>query len=277
MTTVYSNWEQINNLNTTDLPCAVSGLARSGTTYFYRNMAYFNLDRFIVEEYFNPYMEYKFNNDYNTVEIDIEKIISNNKRLTSFNADYIEEKLKNRIENIKHITYAGIYPKILHSQQFPLLYKYSNKYQEIIDSYFWYVVVRKNWQDVLLSILYMHHKNRPHYYANEPLNDAKFTVKEESIYSILNYIQEMYMHLTNQKHKKVIYMDEFSHLPAYDLSDKINNFKLPRHDKDKTEFIKSCITNYQQVIDISNKYMQTIEERTNGVIYLLGDNMLIKE
>lgn len=277
-----TSWQDILDKNTTSKPVIVGGLPRSGTTAVYRELGYLLPDKFKTEEYLNPY--YKYNYDQGNIIMDTKTMveIAKHKNVNdhAVNIDELHEKI-HQIE-IRG-GWANNFMKVLpiHLRNIGLVNR--ELAVEIAQTHFWILVIRRKWEECLLSNLYSNNFNKFHYYGNEQLIEEKF---EGSIDKLNNFLKHFDV-LPRQidvaiKDYAFIYKEEVETLPSVYATNTTSKQDLssvkappPRNDKGKSERIIQMMTNYDQIMDLANTWMETnLESVSNGMFYLDENKLL---
>lgn len=277
-----TSWQDILDKNTTSKPVVVGGLPRAGTTATYRELGYLMPDKLKTEEYLNPY--YKYNYDQYKITMDIKTMaeIAQHKNVND-HAVNIEE-LREKIHQIEiRGGWANNFMKVLplHLRNVGLVNR--ELAVEIAQAHFWILLIRRKWEECLLSNLYSNKFNKFHYYGDEQLIEEQF---EGSIDKLNNFLRHFEV-LPRQIHVGIrdytfIYKEEVETLPSVYSTKTVSEQDLsslkappPRNDKGKSDRIKQMMTNYDQIMDLANTWMETKLESTSNGMFYLDENKLL--
>jgi hypothetical protein len=262
----FNSWREILSLNTTNLPPIIGGMPRSGTTFAYRNLwVEQGTSKYFLEEYFNPFYSFNYNDTEPKITIDRQTIQNNflkNNKINSSDKDVSAYRYKQLCSIGLDKGFLKVSPNNLHTLS-------ENDLIHISKNHFWILIIRPNWVDCMFSNLYSQHFNKYHYYGDEKLLDQTFEVSYNSIDDYLNLFHLMYQQSLLQTNKVILYTSQFTNLENTFEGD---NLRMPRHDKNKKELYPRIIKNYKLAIEYANKKILTILEKTNGWLSLDMNN-----
>jgi len=255
------NWQEIIDLNETNLPLTIGGYPRSGTTFSYRSLYNFFKDKMFLEQYFNT--EYQYRQSTKELFIDIAATKAKKSGLTGIESmkhnKPISSLKKYRyyhyLENYENWDKAFI--KSITFDLHDLLVEDPKAYYNFLKSHWWLYTIRKDWFNMILSNLYGEHFKKFHYYDDEPLKTDPF---EQNIDDLKFYKKQFtnLMHIMKNSKGYLMYTEDISHL---NIEHPL--VRLPRYDENKSELFKSVFLNYDELYDSAYKMAKEVESETN--------------
>lgn len=257
-------------------------MPRSGTTATYRELGYLVPDKFKTEEYLNPY--YKFTYDDHKIKLDVETMsdIAKHKHVNEHVVD-IDELNEKVLQIKKRGGWDNNFMKVLPLHLSNIGEADRELALEIAQSHFWILIVRRKWEECLLSNLYSNRFNKFHYYGNEQLIEKNFAGSTKHLNNFLRHFAV----LSRQLHTVIddytfIYKEEVENLPSVYSDKPVNGNDLssisappPRNDKGKSERIIQMMTNYDQIMETATDWMENhLESVSDGMFYLDEHNLL---
>ncbi len=244
----FATWHDVLKLNTTGKLPSLLGVQKNGTKFISFQLAealglkylgeYFNLEYY----YFRSHPDKDiFDSKWGGHSVEWESV---SEKVKSEVSDSIYEQWKT--EHTER--FIKFHPNHIHDLEG------KEYYQTILDTYFWFLLFKKDWVRALLSQLYTKHHGKIDELNYTPFEiDPCHPMMDQLVYSY----QILYEQKTQMQDCTIFYTEDVLHLP---LSENTPNYLQ----KDNS-FYKKVITNYDELLETSiEPLMLKISEATNG-------------